>query len=257
MLKALFIDLSGVLYIGKQVIPGAVSAIAKAREKQLQLRFVTNTSRKTRAQILADLQTLGFSLSEQELFTAPVAAHAWLKEKKLRPYCLIHQNIKSEFSDLPQNDPNAVIIGDAEQDFCYEKLNRAFQLCQQGAPLLGIGYNRFFKLDDQLLLDAGPFIKAIEFAASTQAVILGKPSRDFFLQVLASTNLQAEQVLMIGDDIYGDIEGAINAGLRGCLVRTGKYQSADENKIKQSHLTADSIVEAVDYALSKNQNRSA
>lgn len=253
MFKALFIDLSGVLYIGSQIIPGAVSAIAKAREKKLQLRFVTNTSRKTRTQILTDLQRLGFSLSEQELFTAPVAAHGWLKEKKLRPYCLIHQNIKSEFSDLPQNDPNAVIIGDAEQDFCYEKLNRAFQLCQQGATLLGIGCNRFFKLDDQLLLDAGPFIKAIEFAASTQAIILGKPSADFFLQVLASTNLPAEQVLMIGDDIYGDIEGAINAGLCGCLVRTGKYQSGDEHKINQSHFTADSIVEAVEYALSEKR----
>ncbi|MFT6987986.1 MAG: HAD superfamily hydrolase (TIGR01458 family) [Psychromonas sp.] len=253
MLKALFIDLSGVLYIGKQIIPGAVAAIAKARENQLQLRFVTNTARNTRAQILIDLNKLGFSVSEQELFTAPIAAHAWLKEKKLHPYCLIHPNIKSEFSDLVQSNPNAVIIGDAEQDFCYDKLNRAFQLCQQGAPLLGIGYNRFFKLDGQLLLDAGPFIKAIEFAASTKAIILGKPSRDFFLQVLGSTNLQADQVLMIGDDIYGDIEGAINAGLHGCLVRTGKYQSGDENKISPSHQTADSIVEAVDYALSETR----
>lgn len=249
MLKALFIDLSGVLYTGKQAIPGAVAAIAKARASQLQLRFVTNTSRRTRAQILIDLRELGFELAADELFTAPVAAHTWLQEKKLRPYCLIHQDIKSEFADLVQTDPNAVVIGDAEQDFCYDKLNRAFQLCQRGAPLLGIGYNRFFKLNDQLLLDAGPFIKAIEFAASTKAIILGKPSRDFFLQALASTKLQADQVLMIGDDIYGDIEGAINAGFHGCLVRTGKYQSGDEEKIRSGHLVVDSIVEAVDYAL--------
>ena len=250
MLKALFIDLSGVLYVGNQAIPGAVAAVAKARAKQLQLRFVTNTSRRTRTQILIDLENLGFELAADELFTAPIAAHSWLQEKKLRPYCLIHQNIKSEFADLVQTDPNAVIIGDAEQDFCYDKLNCAFQLCQQGAPLLGIGCNRFFKLDEQLLLDAGPFIKAIEFAASTQAIILGKPSRDFFLQALASTNLQADQVLMIGDDIYGDVEGAINAGLHGCLVHTGKYQPGDENKISLPHLSADSIVEAVDYVLS-------
>lgn len=254
MLKALFIDLSGVLYIGTQAIPGAVAAVKKARASQLQLRFVTNTSRKTRAQLLIDLHNLGFELAADELFTAPVAAHAWLQEKGLRPYCLIHQNIKSEFSDLVQNNPNAVVIGDAEHDFCYDKLNRAFQLCQQGAPLLGIGCNRFFKLDGQLLLDAGPFIKAIEFAASTQAIIMGKPSRDFFLQALASTNLEAAQVLMIGDDIYGDIEGAINAGLHGCLVRTGKYQQGDEHKISLPHISVDSIVAAVDYALSAECN---
>lgn len=250
MLKALFIDLSGVLYEGSKVINGAVAAIAKARASQLQLRFVTNTSRKTRAQLLNDLKQLGFSLQENELFTAPVAAHAWLQEKKLRPYCLIHQNIKSEFSDLVQTNPNAVVIGDAEQGFCYDNLNHAFQLCQQGAPLLAIGYNRYFKLDGQLQLDAGPFIKAIEFAASAQAIIMGKPSKDFFLQALRSTALNADQVLMIGDDIYGDIEGAINAGLNAGLVRTGKYQSGDENKISTTHMTFDSIVEAVDYALS-------
>lgn len=249
MLKALFIDLSGVLYNGKQVIPGALAAIAKARASHLQLRFVTNTARRTRAQLLTDLKNLGFELSENELFSAPVAAYNWLQEKKLRPYCLVHQNIKSEFADLPQRDPNAVLIGDAEQDFCYDNLNLAFQLCQQGAPLVGIGCNRFFKLDGQLLLDAGPFIKAIEFAAATHATILGKPSRDFFQQALASTGLRSEQVLMIGDDVYGDVQGAVNAGLHGCLVRTGKYQAGDEHKIKQQHLCVASIVAAIDHAL--------
>ncbi|HEY7866013.1 MAG TPA: TIGR01458 family HAD-type hydrolase [Psychromonas sp.] len=249
MLKALFIDLSGVLYEGNKVIPGAVAAIEKARASQLQLRFVTNTSRKTRDQLLNDLKNLGFELQEEELFTAPVAVHGWLQEKKIRPYCLIHHNIKSEFADLLQTDPNAVVIGDAEQDFCYDKLNRAFQLCQQGAVLVGIGCNRYFKLDGQLQLDAGPFIKAIEFAASTKAIIIGKPSKDFFLQALASTGLSADQVLMIGDDIYGDIEGAIHSGLHAGLVRTGKYQRGDEHKISAAHLTFDSIVDAVDYAL--------
>ena len=55
---------------------------------------------------------------------------------------------------------------------------------------------------------------------------------------------------MIGDDIYGDVEGAVNAGLHGCLVRTGKYQQGDEDKISLAHITVNSIVEAVDYALS-------
>ncbi|HEY5715780.1 MAG TPA: HAD hydrolase-like protein, partial [Psychromonas sp.] len=75
------------------------------------------------------------------------------------------------------------------------------------------------------------------------------------LQALASTGLAADQVLMIGDDIYGDVEGAINAGLNACLVRTGKYQRGDENKLSKSHITCDSIVEAVDYALTKQDHK--
>ena len=82
------------------------------------------------------------------------------------PFCLVHENIRSEFSDLDQSDPNAVIIGDAADGFNYANLNRAFQICQQGGPLVGIGRNRYFKLGDELLLDAGPFISAIEYAVT-------------------------------------------------------------------------------------------
>jgi HAD superfamily hydrolase (TIGR01458 family) len=160
---------------------------------------------------------------------------------------------KPNAADRPLNvlqDPNAVLIGDAAEDFDYAHLNRAFQLCQAGAPLLGIGYNRYFKLNDQLLLDAGPFVTAIEFAASVKATILGKPSAEFFDQVLASTGATATQTLMIGDDVFGDVEGALQAGLSGCLVKTGKYQPGDETKISDQFQVLDSVVEAVDWVLS-------
>lgn len=255
MLKAIFFDLSGVLYVGGVAIPGAVEAVAMAKASPLHVRFVTNTSRRNTKQVLNDLQSLGFDVSDDELFTAPAATLAWLKQNKLRPYCLIHQNIRGEFSAIDKTNPNAVVIGDAASDFCYDKLNRAFQLCQQGAPLIGIGYNRFFKLDGQLLLDAGPFIKAIEFAASTKATIIGKPSPVFFRQIIDSIqgegDIRAHEVLMVGDDIFGDIEGAVNAGLQGCLVCTGKYQKGDEDKTEVLHFVADSVVEAVNFALSR------
>jgi len=162
MYKALFFDLSGVLYDGQQAIPGAVDAIARAQASDLEIRFVTNTSRKTRSQIYRDLTTLGFDLDLPQIYTAPVAVKALIKQHQWRPYCLIHKNIQSEFSDLDQSHPNAVIIGDAEEGFCYKTLDLAFQLCQSGAPLIGIGRNRYFKLGGQLHLDAGPSIQARE-----------------------------------------------------------------------------------------------
>ena len=251
MLKGLFIDLSGVLYDGKAVIPGAVEAVSKAQASGLLTRFLTNTSRITRAQIHADLQQLGFSIHGDQLYTAPDAAKDWLIQHQLRPYCLIHKGLRREFDAIAQDEPNAVLIGDAENDFNYNNLNQAFRLCQHGAPLLGIGYNRYFKLNGKLCLDAGPFVKAIEFAASTDALIMGKPSSEFFQQALDSAQLHAEEVLMIGDDVLGDIEGALNAGLQGCLVRTGKYQQGDENKIYPPCDVVDSIVEAVEIGLTR------
>jgi len=248
--KAVFLDISGVLYNGTQVIEGAIDAIDRLQSSSLAVRFVTNTSRKTKAQIVKELVQMGFVVDANQVFTAPSAAKSFLKQKGWRPYCLVHPNIIEEFADLEQMEPNAVLIGDAENDFCYQNLNRAFQLCQQGAPLIGIGRNRYFKLNEQLHLDSGSFVHLIEYAAGCDAIIMGKPSTDFFNQVLASTGFSADEVVMIGDDVVGDVQGALDAGLRGCLVRTGKYQQGDELKIAtESRWCEDSVVEVVNQLL--------
>jgi HAD superfamily hydrolase (TIGR01458 family) len=249
MFKAVFFDLSGVLYEGERVIPGAIAAVAKLQQSPLEVRFVTNTSRMSRRQLLHGLQQMGFELDSRQLFTAPDAAKALLRANHWRPYCLLHKNIEAEFSEFDQQAPNAVVIGDAEDGFCYQSLDLAFRLCQAGAPLIGIGRNRYFKLDGNLHLDAGPFICAIEYAASVSARIMGKPSIDFFTQVIASTRADAGEILMIGDDILGDIEGALAAGMQGCLVRTGKYQVGDETSIAGPCHCVDSVVAAVALAL--------
>ncbi len=249
MTSAVLLDLSGVLYDGNEVIPGAVAAVRRLQSSGLPLRFITNTSQKTRASLLAHLRGLGFELAEEQLFTAVDAACQWLAQRGLRPYCLVHDDIRSEFAAFEQADPNAVFIADAADGFTYANLNRAFQLCMEGAPLLGIGCNRYFRSGEQLLLDAGAFIRAVEYAAGVEAIIVGKPSAEFFTQVLATTGAQTADALMVGDDVFGDVEGALGAGIAACLVRTGKYRSGDEDKVSGDFQVLDSIVEVVDALL--------
>ena len=249
MIDALLLDLSGVLYDEDSIIPGALQAVERVQHSGLEVRFITNTSQKTRESLLVHLRDFGFVLEQDQLFTAVDAARQWLQQRNLRPYCLVHKDIEREFTDFEQRDPNAVLIADAAEGFNYRNLNRAFQLCMAGAPLLGVGYNRYFKSGDELLLDVGAFIKAIEFGASVQATIVGKPNAEFFRQVIASTTTRAERALMVGDDVYGDVEGALHAGIQACLVRTGKYRAGDEDAISGGFHTVDSLVEAVELAL--------
>ncbi len=249
MVEALLLDLSGVLYDGDEVIPGAREAVRRVQASGLPVRFITNTSQKTRAQLLAHLRQFGFALQEGQLFTAVDAARQWLRERRLRPFCLVHENISGEFDDFDQRDPDAVLLADAAEGFNYRNLNRAFQLCLAGAPLLGVGYNRYFKSGDEVLMDAGAFIRAIEFAAGVEATIVGKPSAEFFHQVMASTGVAPERALMVGDDVFGDVEGALRAGIPACLVRTGKYRAGDEERVEGDFPVVDSVVEAVALAL--------
>lgn len=244
MLKAILFDISGVLHVDNIPVPGAVELIKKLQKKRIPLRFVTNTSRSTSTAILLNLQKMGFDVKPEDIFTAPVAVKHVCRQRQLRPFCLIHPDLKPEFNELNQRNPNAVIVADAAERFDYKHLNRAFSILMAGAPLLGIGRNRYFKSADTLQLDAGPFIQALEYAADIEAEILGKPAAGFFNAAISSLGLEPDQVLMIGDDVEADVLGAMDAGLHACLVRTGKYLPKDEQKLGAAKV-ADNVADAV------------
>jgi HAD superfamily hydrolase (TIGR01458 family) len=144
---------------------------------------------------------MGFKVEQPDIFSAPVAVRQVCEHRGLRPYCLVHSELEPEFAGLDQHDPNAVVIADAAERFDYEHLNAAFSLLINGAPLLGVGRNRYFKTGGKLQLDAGPFIQALEYAADIEAEILGKPAAGFFHAAVDSLGCMPEEVLMIGDDV--------------------------------------------------------
>lgn len=243
MIEGVLLDLSGVLYVGDAALPGAVEALGRLRGAGLPVRFVTNVTRKPFDQILRRLHAMGFDIPPEELLTAPRAAHAYIEAHRLRPYLLIHPALEPEFSDLATDSPNAVLLGDAEDRFDYAHLNHAFRVLMDGGPLLAMGNNHYFQDRDGLSLDIGPFVAALEYASGEKAVILGKPSADFYRVAVDSLGCDAERTVMVGDDALADVDGALAAGLQGILVRTGKYRLRDEDKIDHpgAHVVADFV----------------
>lgn len=236
-IKAVFLDLSGVLYEGHRLIDGAVDTVQWLRDQGYVLRFVTNTATKSHHMIFDELTSFGFHLDESELFTAPQAAKNYLVEHQLKPFCILHPNLMPEFVELQSNEPNCVLLGDAQDELNYDNLNQAFRLIESGCPLIGIGKNKYFMSHDGLKLDAGVFIHALEWASGTEAIIMGKPDPHFFHEVVASTGFQPEECLMIGDDVIGDVKGAVDSGLQACLVKTGKFKESDLNNLAaKAHL---------------------
>jgi len=239
--RAILFDLSGVLYDGDELIPGAVEAVREARERCEAVRFVTNTATRSAEAIREKVAGFGIEAGPEELFTAPLAAKAYAEKHGLRPYLLVHPAIESAFAGLECRDPNCVIIGDAREELTYEALNHAFRLCREGAELIAIGYNKYFSKDGELWLDGGAFVRAVEWAADVDAVIMGKPGKAFFDEVVASTGLDAKDCLMVGDDLEGDVIGALDAGLQACLVQTGKYQTGDDENLPEEGVVLPSV----------------
>lgn len=228
MIQGILIDLGGVIYVGNSPLPGALDALAQLRQLGLPVRYLTNTTRSPKRKLLGQLASMGFDIPEKELFTAPEATRHYLASHNLDPFLLVHPDLLEEFRSIPDEAANAVVIGDAGEYFTYAHMNRAFRILQRGMPLIAMGDNRYFREADGLSLDAGPFVRALEYASGTQAIITGKPAAAFFSAACADMQCKNETVVMIGDDVQADVLGAMDAGLQAILVRTGKYQQQDE-----------------------------
>ncbi len=231
-IKGILLDIGGVLYVGDNPIKGAFETLQKLRET-LSIRFLTNTTRNPPKTLLKKMEKMGFEVKEEELFTALSALRNFVKAKNQKAMTILTNKAKEYFEPFVENSENAkfVAIGDAGENFTYENLNLAFRALINGATLLAAAKNRYFKdKDGKLSMDAGGFVKALEYAAETKAKILGKPSKEFFEMAIKSMNLSKEEVVMVGDDIENDIAGAIKSGIKAILVKTGKFRPTDLQK---------------------------
>jgi len=253
--RGLLLDLDGVVYVGGAPLPGALDAIARLRAANMPLRFVTNTTTKPRRRLVADLAGLGLEVDPADLFTPASLACDALRASGKRPFLLIHPDLAEDFELEPGED--AVVIGDAREAFTYDNLNRAFRLIHEGAAFFALARNRnFLDRDRKLSLDVGGFVAALEYAAETPAHVFGKPSADFFLGAVSAMGIAPAQAVMIGDDAEADVGGALAAGLRGILVRTGKYRPGHEGRISPPPtLVADDLAQAVDWLLAQASDR--
>lgn len=224
------IDLDGVLYVGDRPVEGAKDAIEYLQENGYPFRCVSNTTRKCRHSVATHLSLLGFNIPENTIFTPPLAAVAYMKNnEKTGYYLLATGDVSKDFEEIknkgPDTKPDWVIIGDAGDKVTYESMNTAFRFLMDGAELLALEHDRYWMAASGLSLSAGPIVKALEYASGKTASVMGKPSQTFFNLALEDMHLRPEQVAMIGDDIITDIGGAYHAGIRGILVRTGKFRS--------------------------------
>lgn len=85
--------------------------------------------------------------------------------------------------------------------------------------------------------------------------MLGKPAADVFHLAASSLGLQPGQVVMVGDDVIGDVGGAQGAGCQGVLVRTGKYREGDEGGAVTPHAVLPSVAALPDWLADKLQQQ--
>lgn len=227
------------------------------RDRGVPFRFVTNITRMPKSSILSRLRRDGIPVAEHEVITALVAGAVTLTEMGaglVAPFVspetlgdLEGFELCGGTSQEPARQPDAVLLGDLGRGWSVELLNEAFRYVLEGAKLVALQKNRFWMGPQGREMDAGPFVAAIEYASGSEAVICGKPRKQFFDAALKSMGIELNESgddlpAMIGDDLWGDVSGAQEAGLQGWLVRTGKFRQAD---LETSGVKPDRVLDSI------------
>jgi len=234
-MKAILFDMDGVLYVGDRPIAGATDTLDWVRRQGIPFRFVTNTTSRPRTALVDKLAGMGIQADVDEILTPPVAARQWLSTHEREPVALfVPEATATEFAEMKRagsvDEPiGALVMGDLGEGWDFATYNRAFRWLEANpdAALVALGMTRFWQAEDGPRLDVGPFVRGLEYALGRDAVVLGKPSAAFFHTALEAMGVTADETVMLGDDIVGDVGGAQEAGLTGIQVRTGKFQPSD------------------------------
>ncbi|MFY9552397.1 MAG: TIGR01458 family HAD-type hydrolase [Thermoanaerobaculia bacterium] len=244
-IRALLVDLEGTVYQDGRLIPGAAAALAAARERGVEHVFVTNTTSRPRSVLARELSGMGLRVDPSQIFTAPRAAREHLLSRGMRrAHFLLRPALLEDFDGVEPADSGAeaVVLGDLGDEMTYTRLNRAFRLLLSGAELVALARNRYWRSADGLMLDAGPFVAALEHASGKTATLAGKPSPAFFAAALASLDASHEETAVVGDDLESDVGGGQAAGMRGVLVTTGKFRPGD---LEGSSIRPDAVLESL------------
>jgi HAD superfamily hydrolase (TIGR01458 family) len=247
-MAAILLDVDGVLHVSGEGLPGAADAVRRLRAAGHRLRFVSNSSTRTRGALASALRGLGVELDDEELQTTAHAAARALAGKRVLALTMAAVVEDLDGVDLVGEGADAVLVGGADEGpetgrvFSYMNLARAFAELDGGAELFCLHKNRWWQTAQGPMLDSGAFVAGLEYAAQTEAVVLGKPSMAYFDAALEALDAEPALTWMVGDDWETDVYGAQLCGLKTVLVRTGKFRP---DAVERSGVMPDAIISSL------------
>lgn len=222
----ILIDLDGVLRLDKEPAPHIEEFFEYLKKSKRKACILSNSTLSTANDVRTFFEFNGIHTNIPILTASEAAAmYARSRYRRVAVYCTDH--IKTLFNGiLDYEHPQAIIIGDYGKKWDFTTMNEIFKKVHEGAEIIAMHKNRYWKTaEDGKLMDVGPFVVAIEYAANKPSTLIGKPSPLYFSSALNLLGFDLSQkFLMLGDDMETDIQAAKNLGADSILIYTGKTQ---------------------------------
>ncbi|MBR4850342.1 MAG: HAD-IIA family hydrolase [Alistipes sp.] len=253
-LKHFALDMDGTIYLGTTLFPYTKAFLGGVKEQGLRYSFLTNNPSASLDDYLAKLAKLGIAAVREEMYTTSIATVDYIKShypEAKRLFLLGTPSMISEFekagfvstADSAEDVPDVVVVA-FDKTLQYERLCRAAWWVSQGVPYIATNPDRVCPTDQPVVLvDCGSICECIAHATGRRPdITLGKPDPNMLSGILNRFGYEADEVAMVGDRIYTDIEMAHNAGAFGVLVLSGETTlEVCDAAPKQPHLVCDSI----------------
>ncbi len=243
----ILIDLDGVLRLDKEPAPHIEDFFDYLKKSKRKACILSNSTLSTANDVRAFFEFNGIHTSIPILTAAEAAAmYARSRYRRVAVYCTDH--IKTLFSGmLDYEHPQAIIIGDYGKKWDFATMNEIFKKVHDGAEIIAMHKKRYWKTAaDGKLLDVGPFVVAIEYAAKKTSTIIGKPSPLYFSSALSLLGHDlSKRFLMFGDDLETDIKAAQDLGGISIYINSGKSLPNNDNIITPDYEVKD-LLEAIE-----------
>ncbi len=225
--RALIIDVDGVLWRGDRMMPGVSAFFDFLRARRIPFVIATNNAMRPASDVVEQLTTINVRVSESEVLTASEATARYLSRvtpRGARVLVVGGEGVQNAMADagfqLVDQDADVVVVG-LDMALTYDKLRRAALDICHGAKFVGTNADKTLPSAEGDIPGAGSIIAALQAATGVAPLVIGKPERAMFDIAVEKLGVAREATAMLGDRLDTDIEGAQNAGLQSILVLTG------------------------------------
>ncbi len=233
-------DLDGVLYRGKEVVPGAREGVQAVLDHGLQLQYVTNNATLHRSAIAARLDSMGFPATPEQVLGSAAATAAWLRGHipagspvlAVGEPGLIQELSQAGFHamhvrDAPEDGVAAAIVVGLDRSLTYDTLAVAQHHILHGALFVATNTDATFPAEGRLLPGGGAVVAAVATAAGVEPVVIGKPEPGMAEALRTLSGLSYEDMLFVGDRLDTDIAFGAAVGMRTLFVLSGVHGRHD------------------------------
>lgn len=226
-IHALVIDADGVLWRGRQSLPGVSDFFDFLHTREIPYIIATNNSARPESDVVEKLARYGTQITANHILTSSQATVLCMP--RLAPNAKRVLVVGGEWLgtvmmragyQVVDQDADAVVVG-IDWNLTYDKLKRATREIRRGAKFIGTNADKTFPSEEGIVPGAGSILAALEAASETTPIVIGKPERMMFDIAVEKLGVKPELTATLGDRLETDILGGQRAGLRSILVLTG------------------------------------